>query len=298
MEALPTALLRSTSLPAAYTMISPQEDTCWSSIRDLVAAECQREPLMQPKLHAAVLSQRTLEGSLAHILAHLLAGLGISSAQWAPILNEAFERGTTPEGDPLGDYIRKDLRAVSERDPACPDMAHCLLFFKGFHGLQAHRVSHWLWGQNRTSLAFLIQSRVSQVFGMDIHPAARIGHSIMFDHATGIVIGETAVVSNGCSLLHGVTLGGTGKEHGDRHPKLEENVIVGAGATILGNISIGKGAKIAACSVVVKAVPPGVTVAGCPARVVGLGKKERMLAHASSDGRQADAVAVQARSKL
>lgn len=169
---------------------------------------------------------------------------------------------------------------------------------QGFHGLQAHRVSHWLWAQKRTSLASLIQSRVSQVFGMDIHPAARIGHSIMFDHATGIVIGETAVVGNGCSLLHGVTLGGTGKENGDRHPKLDEDVIVGAGATVLGNIKVGKGAKIAACSVVVKAVPPGVTVAGCPARVVGLGKKERMLAQASAGTAQPEVAPVQARSKM
>ncbi len=148
---------------------------------------------------------------------------------------------------------------------------------QGFHGLQAHRASNWLWREGRTTLASLIQSRVSQTFGMDIHPAATIGHSIMFDHATGIVIGETAVIGNGCSLLHGVTLGGTGKENGDRHPKLGENVIVGAGATVLGNIKIGNGAKIAACSVVVKEVAPGMTVAGCPAKVVGGGSKELML---------------------
>lgn len=292
MEQLPTALVATHTPPTSsaqppstipYGMANTQEDEVWSSIRQLVAAECQREPLLQPKLHAAVLSQRTLEGSLAHILAHLLAGLGISAAQWAPILNEAFEHGTTAEGAPLRDFIRRDLRAVNERDPACPDMAHCLLFFKGFHGLQAHRVSHWLWGQGRIAMASVIQSRVSQVFAMDIHPAARIGHSIMFDHATGIVIGETAVVGNGCSLLHGVTLGGTGKVDGDRHPKLGEGVIVGAGATVLGNIAVGKGAKIAACSVVVKAVPAGVTVAGCPARIVGLGKKERMLAQSITD---------------
>lgn len=161
---------------------------------------------------------------------------------------------------------------------------------QGFHGLQAHRVSNWLWRQGRKSLASAIQSRVSQVIGMDIHPAAQIGHSIMFDHATGIVIGETAVVGNGCSLLHGVTLGGTGKEHGDRHPKLGDNVIVGAGATVLGNIKIGDGAKIAACSVVVKEVAPGVTVAGCPAKVVGVSKKEKLLQMATTDTRSENPV--------
>jgi len=241
-----------------------------------------------------VLSQRTLEGSLSHIIAHLLSGLGISAAQWAPILYQAFEQGTGPNGDLLKDVVRKDLVAVHARDPACPNLSHALLFFKGYHGLQAHRVSNWLWRQGRHSLASVIQSRVSQVFGMDIHPAARIGHGVMFDHATGIVIGETATVGNGCSLLHGVTLGGTGKEHGDRHPKLGENVIVGAGATVLGNIMVGDGAKIAACSVVVKEVPAGVTVAGCPAKVVGVGKRQALLQMASSDGGSSG----EARSKL
>ena len=165
--------------------------------------------------------------------------------------------------------LRRDLSAVQERDPAARSMIVPFLYFKGFHALQAHRAAHWFWLQGRTALALYLQSQVSEVFNVDIHPAARIGKGILMDHGTGVVIGETAVIGDDVSLLHEVTLGGTGKESGDRHPKVGRGVMIGAGAKILGNITIGEGSKIAAGSVVLSDVPAHSTVAGIPAKVVG-----------------------------
>ena len=161
-----------------------------------------------------------------------------------------------------------DLKAVFERDPACRGYVQPFLFFKGFQALQTHRVAHWLWTQGRETLAFYLQSRVSELFQMDIHPATRIGRGIFVDHGTGIVIGETAVVGDDVSMLHGVTLGGTGAERGDRHPKVGKGVLLGAGAKVLGNIKIGDYAKVASGSVVLRDVPAGCTAAGVPARLV------------------------------
>ena len=158
--------------------------------------------------------------------------------------------------------------AVSERDSACCSLVTPLLYFKGFHALQAYRVAHWLWQQGRNSLALFLQNRISAVFAVDIHPAARIGKGIMFDHATGIVIGETAVVEDMVSIMQSVTLGGTGKEAGDRHPKVRKGVLIGAGAKILGNITVGECAKVGAGSVVLKDVPARATVAGVPAQII------------------------------
>jgi len=169
----------------------------------------------------------------------------------------------------IGEAIRADLRAVRERDPASTSFSHPFLYFKGFQALQSYRVAHWLWTEDRHSLALFLQNRISQVFAVDIHPAARIGHGILIDHGTGVVIGETAVVENDVSMLHDVTLGGTGKETGDRHPKVREGVLIGAGAKILGNVEIGNCSRIAAGSVVTHPVPANSTVAGNPARVVG-----------------------------
>ena len=165
--------------------------------------------------------------------------------------------------------VKDDLIAVKERDPACISYVHCLLNFKGFLACQAHRIAHKLWLQGRKVLALLIQNRVSDVFAVDIHPGAKIGRGILLDHATGLVVGETAVIGNNVSILHNVTLGGTGKASGDRHPKIGDGVLIGAGTCILGNIKIGDGAKIGACSVMLKEVPPRTTVVGNPARVVG-----------------------------
>jgi len=169
----------------------------------------------------------------------------------------------------IGTSIRTDLQAFRERDPACVRYSIPLLYFKGFHALQAYRVGHFLWQQGRSELALYLQSRVSEVFAVDIHPAAQIGSGILLDHATGLVIGETAVVGDHVSLLHEVTLGGTGKETGDRHPKIRSGVLIGAGAKILGNVEIGEGAKVAAGSMVLNDVPAHCTVAGVPAQPVG-----------------------------
>ena len=160
-----------------------------------------------------------------------------------------------------------DLKAVFERDPACKGYVQPFLFFKGFLALQTHRVAHWLHGQRRETMAFYLQSRMSEVFQVDIHPAAVIGSGAFFDHGTGIVIGETAVIGDNVSMLHGVTLGGTGAERGDRHPKIGNGVLLGAGAKVLGNITIGDYAKIASGSVVLIPVPSGCTAAGVPARL-------------------------------
>jgi serine O-acetyltransferase len=169
----------------------------------------------------------------------------------------------------IREALRRDLTAVLQRDPAARGLAQPFLHYKGFHALQAHRVAHWLWGKGRESLACYLQSRVSEVFAVDIHPAARMGKGILIDHGTGVVIGETAVVGDDVSLLHEVTLGGTGKECGDRHPKVGNGVMIGAGAKILGNVRIGNGSKVAAGSVVLHEVPPHATVAGVPAKIVG-----------------------------
>lgn len=163
----------------------------------------------------------------------------------------------------------RDMRAIRDRDPACRGYLQPFLFYKGYIGLQAYRVAHWLWRHDRQVLAYYLQSRVSELFAVDINPAARIGSGVFIDHAHGIVIGETAVVGDDVSMLHSVTLGGTGKERGDRHPKIGRGVLIGAGAKVLGNITIGDEARIAAGSVVLNPVPPRCTVAGIPAKPVG-----------------------------
>ncbi len=174
------------------------------------------------------------------------------------------------DADPaIGASARADLMAVYERDPACHRYLQPVLFFKGYQAVQAYRIGHWLWNGGRRDLAYFVQMRVSEVFGVDIHPNARIGRGLMIDHAHSIVIGETAVVGDNVSMLHSVTLGGTGKEDGDRHPKIGNGVLIGAGAKVLGNIRVGHCSRIAAGSVVLDEVPPNTTVAGVPARVVG-----------------------------
>jgi serine O-acetyltransferase len=188
------------------------------------------------------------------------------------LIREVIEQALR-EDDEIGQAVREDIRAVRDRDPAAQGFAAPLLYFKGFHALQSYRVAHRLWLQGRRALAWLFQNRISEVFGTDIHPGAQIGKGIMFDHGTGLVIGETAVIEDNVSVMQEVTLGGTGKEAGDRHPKVRRCVLIGAGAKILGNIEIGVGAKVAAGSVVLDPVPPHRTVAGVPARVVGRPKE-------------------------
>ena len=195
-------------------------------------------------------------------------GLPATTEVPAALIRQTFDEALA--ADPaIGLAARADIVAVTERDPACTSPLDPLLWFKGYHALQTSRVAHWLWLQGRKTLAHFLQSRASALFGLDIHPGARIGKGIFIDHGTGVVIGETAVVEDGVSMLHGVTLGGTGKERGDRHPKVRRGVLLGAGAKVLGNIEIGACAKIAAGSVVLAPVPAGCTAAGVPARIIG-----------------------------
>lgn len=239
-------------------------DPVWSRICDEARAAVQAEPLLGGVIHANVLHHQTLERALAFRFALKLASAELSEQILREIAEAAYAGAPA-----LAAAARADLMAVLDRDPACDRLIQPLLYFKGFQALQAHRVAHWLWGQGRKDFAYIVQARVSELFSIDIHPAARVGQGIMIDHAHAIVIGETAVVGDNVSMLHSVTLGGTGKEHGDRHPKIGNGVLIGAGAKVLGNISVGHCSRIAAGSVVLSDVPPCKTVAGVPARIVG-----------------------------
>ena len=236
----------------------------WQAMRSEVKARAEFEPIMATYFQATVLNHDTLEGSLSFLLASKLDSSVVSSMALREIIQDAFANEAS-----LTRAAEIDIKATRDRDPACNSYSTPFLFYKGFQALQIHRVAHWLWLQERHSLAFFLQNQVSTIFGVDIHPAARIGCGIMLDHATGLVIGETAIVEDDVSILHGVTLGGTGKESDDRHPKVRSGVMIGANASIIGNIEIGEGAKVGAGSVVMKDVPPHVTVAGIPAKVIG-----------------------------
>ena len=239
-------------------------DPVFTQIRVDAEAALRREPELGGFLAASVLNHATLEQAVGHRLATRLAHTDLPG----DIIRQAFldlaERDAA-----IGEAIRADILAVADRDPACQRLIEPLLYFKGFHALQAHRLAHALWRDGRKDFALYLQSRSSSVFQTDINPAARIGKGVFLDHATGLVVGATAVIEDDVSILHSVTLGGTGHERGDRHPKIRHGVLIGAGAKIIGNIEIGHCSRIAAGSVVLKAVPPNVTVAGVPARIVG-----------------------------
>lgn len=240
-------------------------DPVWDRIRRETEVEVAKEPFLASFLHATILNHSNLEAALSFHLANKLDSPTASSLLLREVIEEAFNSCTD-----IGEAIRKDLSAIEERDSACHSMAEPFLYFKGFHALQTHRVAHCLWNNDRRSMALFFQNRISGEFAVDIHPAAQMGQGIMLDHATGLVIGETAVVGNNVSILQSVTLGGTGKEDGDRHPKVADGVLISAGAKILGNIRIGEGAKVGAGSVVLQDVPAHTTVAGVPAKVVGI----------------------------
>ena len=239
-------------------------DPLWEIIRSEAHESMRIEPLMASFLFANVLSHDTLRDAVTHRVAQRLGSDDI-----APALVRQIFSGVLEAEPSLPEAFRADLAAVYERDPACQRHIDPLLYFKGFHALQTHRFAHWLHNNGRRDFALYLQSQSSRVFGVDIHPAAKIGRGLMFDHATGIVIGETATIGDNTSLLHGVTLGGSGKETGDRHPKIGFGVMVGAGAKVLGNIEVGEDARIAAGSVVLEDVGARCTVAGVPARPVG-----------------------------
>lgn len=239
-------------------------DPIWDQITDEARQAVANEPLVGGFVHACVLHHKSIEKALSYRIAAKLASNEMSMVVVREIVEEAHQK--SPE---LVAAARADLVAVYERDPACHRLLQPILYFKGYQAVQAYRVGHFLWEDGHKDLAYFFQMRVSEIFGVDIHPAARIGKGIMIDHAHSVVIGETAVVGDNVSMLHSVTLGGTGKEEEDRHPKIGDGVLIGAGAKVLGNIAVGNCSRIAAGSVVLDAVPPCKTVAGIPARIVG-----------------------------
>jgi serine O-acetyltransferase len=239
-------------------------DPVWARVRAEAEDIVRREPELATFVYSTILHHAVLEAAIVHRVAGRLDHGDISGE----LIRQAYAEALEAEPS-IGDDFRADIVATIDRDPAAHRFIEAVLYFKGFHALVTHRLAHWLWSRNRKDFAYYLQSRSSEVFQTDIHPAARIGRGIFLDHATGLVIGETAMVEDDVSMLHGVTLGGTGKEHGDRHPKIRRGVLIGAGAKILGNIEVGHCAVVASGSVVVKSVPNNVTVAGVPARVVG-----------------------------
>jgi len=241
-----------------------RHDPVWSEVREAAAALTANEPVLATLLYAAVLNQSRLEDSLAYLLAQRLSTVETPALAMQQLIEAAYQ--DDPE---IGAALRSDLVAVYERDPACKSYLEPLLYFKGFHALQGYRIANWLLRNGRRGLALYLQSRISEVFAVDINPAARIGRGILIDHGTGVVIGETAVIEDGVSLLQGVTLGGTGKETGDRHPKVRKGSLIGANATVLGNIEIGEYARVGGGSVVLINVPAHCTAAGVPAKIVG-----------------------------
>jgi serine O-acetyltransferase len=249
-------------------------DPIWSQVRREAEEISASEPALGGFIYATVLDHARLEDSVCHRLARRLQHAALDSG----LLHKTFHEVLSAEPS-LGEAFRADLMAVAKRDPACRRMIEPLLYYKGFHALETYRIGHWLWKAGRKDFALYLQSLVSRFLQVDIHPAAKIGRGVMFDHATGIVIGETAVIGDNCSMLHGVTLGGTGNERDDRHPKIGRGVMIGAGAKILGNIKVGDCVRVAAGSVVLNDVPPRRTVAGVPAREIGFaGCEEPALA--------------------
>ncbi|RDY03041.1 putative serine acetyltransferase 2, partial [Mucuna pruriens] len=247
-------------------------DPIWAAVRDEAKLEAEKEPILSSFLYASILAHDCFEQALAFVVANRLQNPTLLATQLMDIFCNVIMHDKAIQRS-----IRLDVQAFKDRDPACLSYCSALLYMKvvccvlcpqGYHSLQVYRVAHALWHQGRKVLALALQSRVSEVFGVDIHPAAKIGEGILLDHGTGVVIGETAIVGNRVSLMHGVTLGGTGKEIGDRHPKVCDGALIGASATILGNIRIGEGAMIAAGSLVLKDVPPHSIAAGIPAKVV------------------------------
>jgi serine O-acetyltransferase len=239
-------------------------DPGWARIRHEAEEVARREPELASFIFENILNHDTLEAAVAHRVSERLGNSDVSG----DLIRQAFTEALhdAPE---IGEAFRADIVATVDRDPATSRFLEPVLYYKGFHAIQTHRLAHWLLGKGRKDFALYLQSRSSAVFQCDINPAAKIGRGIFLDHATGLVVGETASIDDDVSILHDVTLGGTGKENEDRHPKIGRGVMIGAGAKILGNIEVGHCARIAAGSVVIKPVPHNTTVAGVPAKVVG-----------------------------
>ncbi|CBJ32520.1 Serine O-acetyltransferase [Ectocarpus siliculosus] len=246
-------------------------DEVWLSMRQEAKRAAEKEPLLVSFVYSTILNQKTLEAAVAFHLANKLAGPHMLSTQVQALVREYF----ADVGTPLRRTLRRDIIAVRERDPACDSYHDCLLYFKGFQALQTHRVAHWLYHTGRHALAFYLQSQVAQEFQIDLHPGAKFGEGVFIDHGTGIVVGETAVVGDDVSMLHRVTLGGSGVKSADRHPKIGNGVLIGAGACLLGNIKVGKGTQIGAGSLVATDLPERCVAVGVPAKVLGQGKKRK-----------------------
>lgn len=247
----------------AATITPDVGDLVWLRVRQEAEKVVRAEPALGGFVYAAILSQPTLEAALVQRLVSRLTG-----AIPAEMLRQAFQETVDGNGE-IGRAVRFDILALLDRDPAAGGTLEPVLYFKGFHALQAHRIAHALWTNGRRDFALYIQDKASEIFQVDIHPAVPVGIGIFIDHATGISIGETARIGNNVSLLQGVVLGADGNARGDRHPKIGDGVMIGAGARIIGNIEVGRCSRIGAGSVVTEAVPPNTTVAGVPARVVG-----------------------------
>jgi serine O-acetyltransferase len=239
-------------------------DPVWARIRSEAEEAVRREPELSTFIYSTILHHDTLEAAVVHRVSQRLDHPDVP----AELIRQVYE-GALDSDPSIGLSFRADIVAVFDRDPATHRFLEPVLYYKGFHAVQTHRLAHWLWHKERRDFAYYLQSRSSAVFQTDVHPAAPIGRGIFLDHATGLVVGETAVIEDDVSILHGVTLGGTGKEYSDRHPKIRRGVMLGAGAKIIGNIEIGHCARVAAGSVVLKSVPHNTTVAGVPARVIG-----------------------------
>jgi serine O-acetyltransferase len=239
-------------------------DPVWQRIREEAENTVRREPELASFIYSSLLHHDSLEAAIVHRIAERLDHPDVTGE----LIRQAYADALEDEPK-IGEAFRADIVATVDRDPATDRFVEPVLYYKGFHAIQTHRLAHWLWNKGRKDFAYYLQSRSSAVFQCDIHPASRIGRGIFLDHATGLVVGETVVIEDDVSMLQDVTLGGTGKEDGDRHPKIRQGVLIGAGAKILGNIEVGHCARVAAGSVVLKAVPNNVTVAGVPARVIG-----------------------------
>ncbi|GAB2230435.1 hypothetical protein Droror1_Dr00014700 [Drosera rotundifolia] len=271
ISCVPFSQNREKSFLAGSIDVGVEEEDVWSKMVEEAKLDVEQEPILLNYYYNSILSHKGLEFALA---SHLSMKLGCSVLPNSALF-ELFV-GVLEDDEKIIEAVKDDLRAVRDRDAACTSYVHCFLNFKGFLACQAHRISHKLWSKGRKPLALLLQSRVSEVFAVDIHPGARIGRGILLDHATGLVIGETAVIGNNVSILHNVTLGGTGKDCGDRHPKIGDGVLIGAGTCVLGNVIVGDGAKVGAGSVVLKPVPARTTAVGNPARLIG-GKENPII---------------------
>ena len=244
---------------------APSVDPVWSAIRDEAKAVADKDPVLATFIYASILEHDRLEDAVIARISSRLHNHDVAG----DIIRHNFEAMAESSPD-WSETLRIDIAAVFDRDPACDRLIEPILYFKGFHAIQTHRLAHWNWNNGRRDFALYLQSRSSQVFQTDINPAAKMGRGIFLDHATGVVIGATAVIGDDVSILHSVTLGGTGKEGGDRHPKIGSGVLLGAGAKVLGNIRIGDCSRIAAGSLVLKDIPEKVTVAGVPGKIVGV----------------------------